>query len=369
MMTSSQTLLSFSKRTCKESLTGEAGAVICPGFFCVMKFAIQEPNFSHANITQQKSLCSCGCCGALTRWVDCDLFSTPVCALECDEQLWRDHLSSSPSAVQSLRQKLFELEIDEEWEISNRYQNATKDILVVVHDQLDYLKKCVQSIQSHTRDYKLFIWDNNSRSETQRYIATLDAEVVWSEINEGFIKPNNALAKMGQSDYIICLNSDTEVFAGWDAHLCGFLQKHPDVAQVGCLGGLLESDGTGSYTNFGYDIDYVLGWCFCMRRSLCESTGLFNEEMQFAYFEDADLSLRLKSLGHKLYALHSPVVHHYGNKTVAQAALELDLMPNISFNHSIIKEKWSRYLAEDRAHSPRNPRIWSSPGNAFKPNP
>ena len=148
--------------------------------------------------------------------------------------------------------------------------------------------------------------------------------------------------------------------AGWTSALCGKLKEEPDVGQVGCLGGLLEADGTGSYTNFGYDVDYIMGWCFCMRREDYRKHGLFDETLRFAYFEDADLSLRLKSLGYKLYAFHDSLVHHYGNKTLA--SVDIDLVETIRFNHATFRERWQEYLGSKRVKAPRKPRIWGSPG-------
>lgn len=245
---------------------------------------------------------------------------------------------------------------------------ATKDIIIVVHNQLPYLKQCIESIQRHTTDYRLYLWLNDCDRETTQYVLdTLRQDVDWfksSSINMGFIEPNNELARCGSSEYIILLNSDTQVSHGWSEGLCGFLKRHPDVAEVGCLGGLLESNGTGSYTNFGYDIDYLMGWCVALRRKDYEAFGLFNEQMRFAYFEDVDLSLRIKSLGHKIYAFYTPLVHHYGSRTLN--SIDLDLMPNIGFNHAFIMEHWKGYLAEDRVRAPLTPRIWGSPGKKVK---
>jgi hypothetical protein len=83
-----------------------------------------------------------------------------------------------------------------------------KDILVVVHNQLEYTKKCVDTIYSSTDNFHLYIWDNGSDEETHNYLQEQQLNrknfhFVRNDDNIGFIKPNNELAtKLGASYYI-----------------------------------------------------------------------------------------------------------------------------------------------------------------------
>ena len=142
------------------------------------------------------------------------------------------------------------------------------------------------------------------------------------------------------------MNSDTKVFKGWDAALISHLENYPDVQLVGQLGGILNEDGMGVGYGYGYDIDFVMGWCMCMPRSTYEVFGLFNKQLTFAYCEDADLSLRIKEAGSKIYALHSPLVYHYGNVTIKEVAKEgdVDVSKTFELNHQYMKVKWKDYL-------------------------
>lgn len=329
-----------------------------------MKFEIEQPQFNYTKVIKQDVLKECQICGSWTRWVD-DSLLIPNCSSECSEAIWRIHLSSNPLFMIDKRYSLYPQEICDEVKF-NVGENFTKDILIVVHNQLDYLKKCIDSIKKHTNNYNLYIWDNASDKETKKYLLELDAFIHFSDENVGFIISNNELAKLGKSEFVICINSDTEVFDGWDSSLCNFLHHNTDVGQVGCLGGLLESDGTGSYTSFGYDIDYVMGWCFCIRRFDYNEIGLFDAKLNFAYFEDVDLSLTIKSEGYKIYAFYTPLVHHYGGKTMN--TIELDVMSKIGCNHAFIKENWNRYLSDYRVVSDRTSRIWGTPGKRVKVN-
>ena len=40
------------------------------------------------------------------------------------------------------------------------------DIIILTHDELNYTKKCIESIKQNTKDYHLIIIDNNSTDGT-----------------------------------------------------------------------------------------------------------------------------------------------------------------------------------------------------------
>lgn len=221
----------------------------------------------------------------------------------------------------------------------------SKDIFIVVHNQLEYVKKCISSIVANTQNFKLYIWDNASDQETSGYLASLDANVIRSDKNLGFIIPNNRLSELGTSDYFIYLNSDTEVLPNWDSCMIGFLKKNPDFYQVGYGGGKLDQNFYGTQSGFGENIDYVSGYCFCIKRSTYKKYGLFDEQnLAFAYAEDSDYSLTLKSKGHRIYCLYSRNVIHHENKTSNEVVKKIDLTHFIKENHESMCRKWRSYL-------------------------
>jgi GT2 family glycosyltransferase len=251
----------------------------------------------------------------------------------------------------------YRAEIMRELAIANSCPEYSKDIIIVVHDQLPYLKACIESIQANTNNYHLYIWDNASQPDTQEYLDSLmlrnpgTVDVMRSEENIGFILPNNQLASWGTGEYIILLNSDTKVFEGWDKGMIGCLNNDPEIAQVGYLGGVLNEDGRGVGWGFGFKLDYVPGWCFCISRETYSEFGLFNEkDLTFAYCEDADFSLRLQEAGKKVYAMHLMLVHHYENKTikVVRDKGEIDVVKTFEQNHEYMRRRWKDYLLTKR---------------------
>lgn len=232
-------------------------------------------------------------------------------------------------------------------------QGATVDIVMVVHNQLDYTRRAIESIYRHTKNFHLLLWDNGSDAPTRAYLEEIgrreNVTLERSEENLGFIIPNNRLAALGQAPYLALLNSDTEVQPRWETTLMEFLTRRPEYGAVGYEGGLLGANAIGCGRGAGDSIDYVSGWCVCMARRTYEEHGLFDEQnLQFAYGEDSDFSLRLQEAGLRVHALSPQLVTHFGNKTIAEVAQTRDTRTSFSANHEYLRRRWASYLAQQR---------------------
>lgn len=317
--------------------------------------------FEYSYVTKTPKLGQCRWCNSFTKWIDV-LFQVNVCSEECNSNMWNHYKNDQ---IKNGTYENFENhfnKVKEELKLSNNNKKTWKDIIIVVKDQLEYVKDCIDSIKNTTTNYHLYIWDNASKKETADYLEQLvssynpNLHLDWSittvrcEKNVGFIHPNNELAAMSSSPYIVLLNSDTKVFQNWDSTMIAFLEQNPDFAQVGFWGGHLDPDGRGFGGSNGEEIDYVPGWCFCISRETYKQFGLFDDSLKFAYCEDSDFSLRLKQSGKKIYALYTPLVHHYQNKTVKEVEQqgELDLRASFDHNHQQFKKRWKGYLESDR---------------------
>lgn len=323
-----------------------------------MKFEAKYPDattqsrheFEYSYVTKTAKLGQCRFCGSFTKWMDV-MFQHHACGEECLASMWASFRADDKGAWLEGHLSAVRAEL----QAAEEADDPTKDIIVVVRDQPEYLRECVETVRANTKNYNLFVWDNASGEETRRLVERLAEEpnvtTVRSGTNRGFIEPNNELAGWGDGEYIVLLNSDTKVFDMWDRAMTAFLKANPDVAQVGYWGGHMGPDGRGFGGANGYDIDYIPGWCFCLSRKTYEEFGLFDaENLRFAYCEDADLSLRLKEAGKKVYALHAPLVHHYQNKTVVQVEREgeIDLAATFATNHEYLRRRWADYLANGR---------------------
>lgn len=311
--------------------------------------------FEYSYITKNPKLGNCRWCNSFTKWFDV-IFMQHACSEECLGAMWKQYKDDQKKSSTYENFESHFSKVKEELKMIEQARDASKDIIIVVHDQLDYLKQCINSVKEHTKNYHIYIWDNASGKQTADYIEQLVKEgcgtviSMRSDTNTGFIIPNNELVGWGESEYIILLNSDTKVCSGWDKAMTGFLDSHPNVAQIGYWGGHIGADGRGFGGANGYEVDYIPGWCFCISRATYNEYGLFDNQLTFAYCEDADLSLRLKEADKQIYSLHAPLVHHYQNKTIVEVEKEgqIDVAATFEKNHQYIKVRWKDYIENNR---------------------
>lgn len=333
-----------------------------------MKFQIKYPDadvsqrfqFEYSYVTKTPRLGSCQCCRAMTKWIDV-LFQTPMCSEECGGTMWKNYRAEKGNTYYNFDEHFACVKEELKW--AEDAQDVSKDILIVVRDQLEYVQECFETIEANTDNYHIYLWDNGSDSETANFLQ--DRILVYNEASDprrrmtlvrsahniGFIKPNNELAKRGAGKYVILLNSDCKVFEKWTEAMTSFLEIHSNVAQVGFWGGHMDHEGRGFAGTTGYQIDYIPGWCFCISRETYDQLGLFDEEnLDFAYCEDADLSLRIKESGKEIYALHAPLCHHYQNKTIKVVAKEgdVDVKATFEHNHQYMSQRWAHYIEHER---------------------
>jgi GT2 family glycosyltransferase len=297
----------------------------------------------------------CFVCSHQTKWRDLNV-NQPICSEECSYSFWHQ---IKQNRIKELAENHFAQNREsvlKELTYANMAKNASKDILIVVRNQLPYLKICLESVVAHTTNYTIYIWDNGSNQEMQDYLeemkVKLEGKLEWcrSEKNLGFNEPNNQLASFGRGEYLILLNSDTKVYKGWSEAMLGYLQNNPNTKCVGYLGGLLDENASGGRAAFGSKIDYVCGWCMCLERATYNQYGLFNKQLRFAYCEDSDFSLRLLEAGYDIYALHLLLVHHFENKTINEVAGEgeVSVKETFAMNHEYMRLRWADYLKNRR---------------------
>src|SRR6185369_6107123 len=91
------------------------------------------------------------------------------CGEECNNVLWgrkdqQDWYVRDVALIERQKQTAAQ-----EMEIAARATNSWKDILIIVHDQLDYFRNCVMSLRDSTTNFNLYVWDNASRPDTVAY--------------------------------------------------------------------------------------------------------------------------------------------------------------------------------------------------------
>jgi len=194
--------------------------------------------------------------------------------------------------------------------------------------------------------------------------------VLRNAANLGFVGSCNAGAAAARGEFVLFLNNDTQVCAGWLAALVRCFAEEPDAGLVGAklvypdgrlqeAGGIVFSDGSGwNYGRFDdpndprYDFrreaDYCSGAAIMLRRALFDELGGFDTRYAPAYYEDTDLAFAVRAAGRKVYyEPRSRVVHFEG--VTAGTDLGAGIKQYQVINREKFLAKWADALAAQPA--------------------
>lgn len=229
-------------------------------------------------------------------------------------------------------------------------------ILIVNWNTRDQAVKCVNSILRYPPnfDYEVLVVDNHSRDGSADALVNLFGHqkrirVIESLRNLGFAKGNNLAYQKSFGEYILLLNSDTEVREESLKKIVDYIHFHPEVGVLGPR--LLYPDGTvqksvrrfpGIFSSmvvlaglhrfitpraylmadFNYDqiaeVDQVMGAALLTRRFIIEKLGYLFDERFYLWFEEVDFCRRVKDLGYKIVYYPKAEVVHAGAQSFSQ---------------------------------------------------
>jgi len=248
---------------------------------------------------------------------------------------------------------------------TNRPSNLTS-IIILTFNQLEYTKKCLESIAAKTPEpHEIIIVDNGSTDGTVEWLRNLAAEnsnyrLIENKENLGFALGNNKGIAEAKGDYIVLMNNDVVVTPGWLKRLVGVAQKKPQIGIVGpmsnyvsgpqlvkevtykktSLVGLSKFSKTFARKHAGQTMPYwrVVGFCMLIKREVIDKIGGLDGRFGLGNFEDDDFSLRAALAGFESWIVKDCFVHHFGSRTFAGA--KIDFRESLHKNWEIFKEKW-----------------------------
>lgn len=214
-------------------------------------------------------------------------------------------------------------------------------IIIVNYNGKHLLEKNLQSVvDTEYEDFEIIVVDNASVDGSIEYLKKnfSTVKIVESKENLGFGRGNNlGVKEYPNFDAYLFLNNDVSVPKDWLGKLVVTLQEKNDAGAVGPkilyskekLGndsrvinsaGIIvdkhfmpydrydKEEDTQKY-NVVEEVDAIMGGAFLIKRDVFEKTGGFNPKM-FLYYEDIDLSLRIRDLGYKIYYNGNAEVYH-----------------------------------------------------------
>jgi GT2 family glycosyltransferase len=186
--------------------------------------------------------------------------------------------------------------------------------------------------------FEVIVVDDGSTDDSAEWLAGCpQVRIQQMAENSGFVNACNAGACIARGRYLVFLNNDTEVTAGWLDALIGTFEQHPDCGLVGAkliypdgslqeAGGIVFADGNacnygrgGSPQdpryNFVREVDYCSGACIALPTELFRALGGFDSRYAPAYYEDTDLAFSVRAAGYRVIYQPCAEVVHFEGKT------------------------------------------------------
>jgi GT2 family glycosyltransferase len=229
-------------------------------------------------------------------------------------------------------------------------------VVILSWNTRDLLRACLRSIYGGPRAlrFEVVVVDNASEDDSTRMVEEEfpEAILIRNKENEGYAKGNNMGMLRSRGEFILLLNSDTEVRDDALETMVSFLREHPSYGACGAQ--LLNADGTLQRACMRFptlwvtlffdtfiekwfprnrvveryfmrdfdhadsrDVDQPPGACFMIRSALMETVGLLDENL-FLFYNDVDYCKRIWDAGHKIHFLTRARVMHHGGKSTEQ---------------------------------------------------
>ncbi len=247
-------------------------------------------------------------------------------------------------------------------------------VIIPVFNQLQFTQSSLASIQDNQADQSLevIVVDDSSTDGTEETLPRIPGLVyLRNEENVGFVASCNRGAAKARGNYLVFLNNDTVVTAGWLSALRETFQFEPHAGLVGSkliypdgrlqeAGGIIWRDGSGwnrgkfddprkPEYNFLREVDYCSAACLMLPKSLFQRIGGFDSRYVPAYYEDTDLAFKVRAAGFKvLYQPLSEVFHFEG--ATGGTDISTGTKKHQEINRKAFAAKWKEALATKPAN-------------------
>ena len=243
-------------------------------------------------------------------------------------------------------------------------------LIIPVHNHLELTKSCLSSLllQRNAISFEVIVVDDASSDGSFEFLSGIEGlRLVRMPSQSGYVFASNKGAEQARADMLVFLNNDTVVQNGWLDALLMIFKQFPDTGIAGAkllypngrlqeAGGAVFKDGSvwnigrfehADNARFNYirEIDYVSGAVLAIRKNVFDELKGFDPHFAPGYFEDTDLSMRVRQSGLKIrYQAFSHVVHLEG----ATSGTRLDSgMKAFQVPHQIkFAERWQSVLAD-----------------------
>ncbi len=256
-------------------------------------------------------------------------------------------------------------------------------IVIPVLNQLAYTQGCVRCLQpALAAGAKVIVVDNGSTDGTREWLATQPALTVirneqnrgcapaWNQgvaaagilLNKQFSSPGTASPILRNTQetsetpgWVVVLNNDVLLPAGWLAALLGAAERHG--LDLVCPA-MRERDQNYDFESYAREFaarlggvvrrDGAHGVCFAVRSAVFERIGGFDEAFRIGQFEDADFFRRARLAGFHIGVVGACFIHHFGSVTQDALSDTKKQRPYEAENRAHFRKKWKLGWARRR---------------------
>jgi GT2 family glycosyltransferase len=211
-------------------------------------------------------------------------------------------------------------------------------IIILNYNTKDLTMNCLLSLEKVQQEtnFEIILIDNGSIEDSiDDFRKYKNIRLIESKNNLGFARGNNLARKYAKGEYILFLNSDTEVYNNTLKETIKYLDEHKDVGALTCKtilpNGELDKDARRSFPTpwvafthfsgldklfpkskifakywYGYEssdeiqeVDALQGAYFLTRKEIMDKVNWFSEDY-FLDGEDIDLSWKVKNVQYKV---------------------------------------------------------------------
>jgi N-acetylglucosaminyl-diphospho-decaprenol L-rhamnosyltransferase len=212
------------------------------------------------------------------------------------------------------------------------------DVVIVAYNRYELTDSCLRHLRDQSVEHRVILVDNGSTDDTRARVASEwpAVQVESFDENRGFAEACNRGVKAGSGEFVVLLNNDVDVRPDFVERLVAPLQGDPAMGSVAALmlqpderfidsAGLVADTALASFPRLqGQEVGYArserpvlmgpAGTAAAYRRTAWEQVGGLDEAI-FAYMEDFELALRLRSAGWRTTLASDAVGVHLGSAT------------------------------------------------------
>jgi len=262
-------------------------------------------------------------------------------------------------------------------------QQPKVSIIIPTRDELNTLRKCINSILKNTsyNNIEIIIINNRSKKkETFDYLKGLEKKPFITVLNYhktfNYSAINNYAVKYTKGSILAFVNNDIEsINSGWLTEMVA----HACRANIGCVGAklyypdgtiqhggvILGLHGTASHAHKGFagnssgyferlsavhNVSAVTAACMVMRKDLFVEVGGFDDINLAVAYNDVDLCLKVLELGYRNLWTPFAELTHYESKSRGKKHTKAT-RARLDQEEAFMRKKWIKYLENDPAYN------------------